>query len=58
MPYFNSDIGVLVKKGTKVDSASVKNLRIGVYQSTTGADFVANVLKPEQQPKVYPNVPA
>ncbi len=58
VPYFNSDIGILVKNGTKVDSASVKKLRIGVYQGTTGADFVANVLKPEQQPKVYPNVPA
>ena len=57
VPYFNSDIGVLVKKGTKVDATTIKSMRIGVYQSTTGADFVANVLKPEKQVSVYPNVP-
>lgn len=57
VPYFNSDIGILVKTGTKVDSASAKNLRIGVHQGTTGADFVANVLKPKQEVKVYANVP-
>ncbi len=48
MPYFNSDIGVLVKNGTKVDSNSVKDLRIGVHQGTTGADFIMNVLKPRK----------
>jgi polar amino acid transport system substrate-binding protein len=58
VPYFNSDVGVLVKKGTKVDSALIKTMRIGVYQSTTGADFVTNVLKPTRPLNVYPNVPA
>jgi polar amino acid transport system substrate-binding protein len=58
VPYFASDIGVVVKAGTKVDSASIKKLRLGVYLGTTGADYVANVLKPEQPAKVYPNVPA
>ncbi len=58
VPYFSSDIGIIVKKGTKVDGASVKSLRIGVYQATTGAAFVANVLKPSRPIKVYPNVPA
>src|SRR5689334_4957338 len=29
VPYFDSDISLLVKSGTKVDSASAKNLRIG-----------------------------
>ena len=36
VPYFSSDIGVLVKKGTAVDAASIKGLRIGVQQATTG----------------------
>ena len=40
VPYFSSDIGVLVKKGTKVDETSIKGMRIGVQQATTGADFV------------------
>lgn len=58
IPYFDSDIGVLVKKGTKADAAAVKSMRIGVHQATTGADFVEKVLKPTEPMKVYPNVPA
>jgi polar amino acid transport system substrate-binding protein len=58
VPYFNSDIGILVKSGTKADSASVRNMRIGVHQGTTGATFIADVLKPTQPVKVYANVPA
>ncbi len=57
-PYFSSDIGILVKKGTKTDSASVKAMRIGVHQGTTGADFITNVVKPSSPPREYPNVPA
>jgi polar amino acid transport system substrate-binding protein len=57
VPYFNSDIGILVKAGTKADSAAVKDMRIGVHQGTTGADFVADVLKPTQPVKVFANVP-
>jgi polar amino acid transport system substrate-binding protein len=58
VPYFDSDIGIVVKTGTKADAATMKLLRLGVYLGTTGADFVANVLKPTQPAKVYPNVPA
>ncbi len=58
IPYFDSDIGILVKKGTEIDNANVRNVRIGVYQATTGATFVMNVLKPTKPMKVYPNVPA
>jgi polar amino acid transport system substrate-binding protein len=58
VPYFNSDIGVLVKKGTKIDAENIKTKHLGVYQGTTGADFATNVLKPTQQISVYPNVPA
>ncbi len=55
VPYFSSDIGVMVKKGTKVDSASIKDLQIGVQQATTGASFVDNVLKPKTPAKVFPD---
>jgi polar amino acid transport system substrate-binding protein len=58
VPYFSSDISLLVKSDTKVDSASAKDLRIGVHQGTTGADFVMTVLKPKPEVKVYTNVPA
>jgi polar amino acid transport system substrate-binding protein len=56
VPYFSSDIGVLVKKGTSVDSESIKKLRIGVQQATTGADYVANKIKPDVV-KVFPDTP-
>jgi polar amino acid transport system substrate-binding protein len=56
VPYFDSDVGVLVKKGTKVDSQAVKNMRIAVEQATTSVDFVADKIKPTQQMKVYPNI--
>lgn len=58
VPYFDSDIGILVKAGTKVDSATVKNMRIGVHQGTTGATFIMDVLKPTKPVKVYSNSPA
>jgi polar amino acid transport system substrate-binding protein len=57
IPYFNSDVGVLAKKGAKVDSDSMKHLRIGVQQATTGADFVHEKLKPTTPEKVYPDTP-
>jgi polar amino acid transport system substrate-binding protein len=58
IPYFSSDIGVLVKKGTKVDSAAMKGMRIGVQQATTGADFVDQKLKPTTPAKVFPDTPS
>jgi polar amino acid transport system substrate-binding protein len=57
IPYFNSDVGVLAKKGAKVDSDSMKHLRVGVQQATTGADFVHEKLKPTTPEKVYPDTP-
>lgn len=58
VPYFSSDIGVLAKKGTKVDEASIKKMRIGVQQATTGADFVRDKLKPATPEKVFPDTPS
>jgi polar amino acid transport system substrate-binding protein len=58
VPYFSSDIGVMVKKGTKVDGNSIRDLRIGVQQATTGAAFVADQLKPKTEASVYPDTPS
>jgi len=55
VPYFSSDIGVLVKKGTKVDEVSIKDMKIGVQGATTGADFVTQKLKPHKEVSVYPD---
>jgi polar amino acid transport system substrate-binding protein len=49
---------VLVKKDSDINAGNLISKRVGVYQGTTGADFVASVLKPRQQVSVYPNVPA
>ena len=58
VPYFNSDIGVLTNKGTKVDEVSIKGMRIGVQQATTGAAFVDQKLKPKTPASVYPDTPS
>ncbi len=58
VPYFHSDIGVLVRKGTAIDSSSIKGLRIGVQTATTGADFVTGKLKPTQEVKQFPDTPS
>jgi polar amino acid transport system substrate-binding protein len=58
VPYFSSDIGVLVKKGTQVDAASIKGMRIGVQGATTGAAFVDEKLKPTTPASVYPDTPS
>ena len=58
IPYFSSDIGVLVKKGTKVDANSIRNMQIGVQGATTGADFVDQKLKPSKPARVFPDQPS
>jgi polar amino acid transport system substrate-binding protein len=48
VPYFASDIGVLVKKDTKVTGTDdLKKLKIGVQDATTGADFAKAKLSPD-----------
>jgi polar amino acid transport system substrate-binding protein len=58
VPYFSSDIGILVNKGLKVDGPTMKGLRIGVQTATTGADFVTGKLKPAPQVKQFPDTPS
>jgi polar amino acid transport system substrate-binding protein len=53
IPYYNSDIGVLVRADNPVDEKTIKEKTVGVQQATTGAAFVSDVLKiPNMQ--VYP----
>lgn len=56
-PYFNSDIGVLTKKGAKIDATTIKTAKLGVQQGTTGADFVTKTLKATGA-KVFPDTPS
>jgi polar amino acid transport system substrate-binding protein len=55
VPYFSSDIGVLVKKGKEISGETMKDMRIGVQQATTGATFVDEQLKPSTPAKVFPD---
>ncbi len=54
-PYFDSDIGVMVKKGEQFDEAKLKDMRVAVMQGTTGAAFVAKHLHPKEV-KVFPDM--
>ena len=48
IPYFASDIGVLVKNGVKVASTEdLKGVKLGVQKGTTGADFALAKINPD-----------
>ena len=53
-PYYSSDQGVLVKAGTKVDSATIKKMRLAVEGGTTTLQYVLERIKPVQSPRVFP----
>ncbi|HZP29550.1 MAG TPA: ABC transporter substrate-binding protein [Acidimicrobiia bacterium] len=54
VPYFNSDQGILVRKGTTVaDGAAAKKLKWGVQTATTAQDYLKNTLKADNEPSVY-----
>ncbi len=58
-PYFESDQGVLVKKGTNVATVDdLKGLQWGVQSGTTGLDFVADQIKPTKEPQVFQDLSA
>jgi polar amino acid transport system substrate-binding protein len=52
-PYFDSNVGVIVKKGADVTEANIKTKRDAAYAGTTSVDFLNNTLG--VTPKVYPN---
>jgi polar amino acid transport system substrate-binding protein len=55
-PYFSSDIGVLVRKGQKIDEKTIKTLKVGVQQGTTGEKFARETLKIKNL-QVFPDTP-
>jgi polar amino acid transport system substrate-binding protein len=58
-PYFESDQGVLVMAGTKVDTVEdAKALQWGVQSGTTGLDYLNDVLKPENEAQVFQDLAA
>lgn len=58
-PYFESDQGVLVMTGTKVDTVDdAKALQWGSQSGTTGADYLTNTLQPDKEPQVFQDLSA
>jgi polar amino acid transport system substrate-binding protein len=55
-PYFEADQGILVRKGTTVDGTSIKTMRLGAQEGTTGADYITNTIKPSKPGKTYKQV--
>jgi polar amino acid transport system substrate-binding protein len=43
-PYFNSDMGVIARADAPVDEKSIKTVKVGLQQGTTGATFAQEVL--------------
>lgn len=56
-PYFDSDQGILVKSGTKVDKNNLSKLRYAVERGTTAYDYIVEKVKPAEQPKVFNDPP-
>jgi polar amino acid transport system substrate-binding protein len=58
-PYFSSDQGVLVNKGTTVANIDdARKLKWGVQASTTGQSYLTDVVKPDSEPSVYQDTPS
>lgn len=54
VPYFNSEIGVLVRKGSGVTESNIKSKRCAAYTGTTEVPFLKDELKCSTQ-RIYPN---
>jgi len=53
-PYFSSDQGIMVNKGTQVpDLAAAKKLQWGVQTGTTSEIFLNDKVKPDKKPKSF-----
>lgn len=58
-PYFSSDQGVLVNKGTTISNIDeAKAAKWGVQASTTGQTYLADVVKPAAEPSVFQDTPS
>ncbi|TWP37020.1 ABC transporter substrate-binding protein [Leekyejoonella antrihumi] len=53
-PYFDSNIGVLTKKGAGVTAANIKTKSCAAYAGTTSQPFIQDKLKCKST-KIYPN---
>lgn len=54
IPYFDSNIGVLVQKGADVTQANIRSKTCAAYSGTTSVPFIEDTLKCKSN-KIYPN---
>lgn len=52
-PYFQSNLGVAIKKGADVTAENINTLKIGVLQGNMGAQFVTDQIKPPGGPQLF-----
>ncbi len=58
VPYFSSNAGILVNRGTTVaDAAEARKLRWGVMEATTMQSFLIDRVRPATPPQAYPDQP-
>lgn len=51
-PYFNSDMGVIARTDAPVDEKSIKTVKVGIQQGTTGAAFAQEKLG-VKEPQIF-----
>lgn len=52
-PYFDSNVAVLVKKGSDVTAANISSMKLGVALGTTSVDFVKDKTRPSTPARVF-----
>ena len=53
LPYFDSNIGVLVKSDSDVSESNIKDKKLAAYSGTTSVDFLKNEMG--VNPTIFPN---
>ncbi|MEU1282380.1 ABC transporter substrate-binding protein [Streptomyces sp. NPDC005805] len=57
-PYLSSTLGVLIRDGENINEDTIRDVRIGVAEGTTGEEFVENRLRPTEPVTPFANDPA
>jgi ABC-type amino acid transport substrate-binding protein len=56
-PYYASNLAVTLATGSEIDETSIRDARIGLIQSSTGAAWVADNLDPTTTPSLFSDGP-
>lgn len=57
-PYLSSTLGVLIRDGEDIDEDTIRDVRIGVAEGTTGEEFVERRIRPREPVTPFANDPA